>query len=52
MEYKIDDLKNIARLLSGLGSVDIPESIKIDETALYECCYDMGWKTSILDDNN
>lgn len=52
MEYKIDDLKNIARLLSGLGSVDIPESIKIDETALYECCYDRGWKTSILDDNN
>lgn len=52
MEYKIDDLKNIARLLSGLGSVDIPESIKIDETVLYECCYDMGWGTSILDDNN
>ncbi len=52
MEYKIDDLKNIARLLSGLGSVDIPESIKIDEIALYECCYDMGWETSILDDNN
>lgn len=52
MKYRIDDLKNIARLLSGLGSADIPESIKIDETALYECCYDMGWETSILDDNS
>ena len=52
MEYKIDDLKNIAKLLSGLGSVDLPESIKIDETALYECCYDMGWETSILDEGN
>ncbi|MCR1843269.1 protein kinase domain-containing protein [Murimonas intestini] len=52
MEYKIDDLKNIARLFAGLGSVDLPESIKIDETALYECCYDMGWETSILDNNN
>lgn len=38
MEYEINDLKNIARLLSGLGSVDLPESIKVDETALYECC--------------
>ncbi len=52
MEYKIDDLKNMARLLSGLGNVDLPESIRIDETALYECCYDMGWKTTVLDDNN
>ena len=42
MDYKIDDLKNIAKLLSGLGSVDLPESIKIDETALYECCYGLG----------
>lgn len=52
MEYEINDLKNIARLLSGLGSVDLPESIKVDETALYECCYDMEWETSILDSNN
>ena len=52
MEYKIDDLKNIAILLSGLGNVDLPENIRIDETALYEYCYDMGWKTTILDDNN
>ncbi len=52
MEYKNDDLKNIAKLLSGLGNVDLPESIKIDETALYECCYDMDWETSILDESN
>ena len=52
MEYKIDDLKNIAKLLTGLGNVELPESIKIDETALYECCYDMGWETSILDESN
>ena len=52
MEYKIDDLKNIAILFSGLGNVDLPENIRIDETALYEYCYDMGWKTTILDDNN
>ena len=38
MEYKIDDLKNIAKLLTGLGNVELPESIEIDETALYECC--------------
>ena len=42
MEYKIDDLKNIAILFSGLGNVDLPENIRIDETALYEYCYDMG----------
>lgn len=52
MEYKIDDLKNIAKLLSGLGNIQLPESIKIDENALYECCYDMEWDTAILDANN
>lgn len=52
MEYKIDDLKNMAELFSGLGSVDLPKSIKIDEAALYECCYDMGWETTILDESN
>lgn len=52
MEYKFDDLKNIAKLLSGSGSANLPECIKIDENALYECCYDMGWKTSILDEGN
>lgn len=52
MEYKFDDLKNIAKLLSGSGSANLPECIKIDENDLYECCYDMGWKTSILDEGN
>lgn len=47
MKYRVDDLKNIVLLLSGLGSVNLPEIIKIDETALYECCYDIGWETAV-----
>lgn len=49
MEYEFNDLKSIARLLSGLGNVDFPESIKVDETALYECCYDMEREILTLD---
>lgn len=52
MEYRVDDLKNIAKLLSGSGSINLPESIKIDETALYECCYDMEWDSSVLDEHD
>lgn len=51
MEYKIDDLENIAKLFSGLGNINLPKSVILDETALYECCHDMGWETSILDAN-
>ena len=45
----IEDLKSIAKLFSGNGNVSLPESIKINEGALYECCYEMGWDTSVLD---
>ncbi|MCY6371241.1 protein kinase domain-containing protein [Clostridium ganghwense] len=51
MDYNKSDLKNIAKLLSGAGNVMLPELIVIDETALYECCYDMQLDTSILDNH-
>lgn len=52
MKYKNEDLKAIARLLSGYGSIDLPKSIKINETDLYECCFDMKFNTLILDEND
>ncbi|WP_294156176.1 protein kinase [uncultured Clostridium sp.] len=49
MDYNKDDLKNIAKLLSGVGNLILPELIVIDEVALYECCYEIQFDTSILD---
>lgn len=49
MDYNKGDLKNIAKLLSGAGNLILPELIVIDESALYECCYEMQFDTSILD---
>lgn len=52
IKYKNEDLYAIAQLLSGNGSIDLPKSIKINETDLYECCYDMKLDTIILDEND
>ncbi|MBY7024004.1 MULTISPECIES: protein kinase [Clostridium] len=49
MEYNNKDLENIAKLLMGTGSSMLPEQIIINESVLYEYCYDMLMDTSILD---
>lgn len=41
MEYNDSDIKNIASILSGSKSIDIPEEIYLDESNLYEICLDL-----------
>lgn len=51
MKYEIADIKNIAKFLAGFGNVLLPESIILNEVALYEICYDLNKDTSVLDEN-
>ena len=50
MNYCYDDLKNIAKALLGAGKITLPEIIILNETNLYEICYDMQLSTSVIDE--
>ena len=51
MKYNVNDLLEIAKLLSGTGSMQLPKCIEVNETTLYGFCFEYNISTEFLDDN-
>lgn len=48
MNYKKSDLKHIASILCGSKRMDVPEDIFLEESNIYEICYDLNIDADFL----